>query len=105
MPVSLSKLRLRFYFSRIFFSAVVNLIGLPYISVPNRKIFAARNPVTAHVAARSTPDMMISHTSTLPMEIRINIPLLEVNGIKDATFINMPSLSVIPKMAIKKDTR
>ena len=44
------------YFSRIFLSAVVNLIGLPYISVPNRKIFAASTPAPTQNTASSAPE-------------------------------------------------
>ena len=91
------------YFSCIFFSAVVNLIGLPYISVPKRNIFAARIPAPTQNTASNAPDTIISHISTLPMEIRISMPLLEVNGIKEAARTSRLLLSFSPMIAIKKE--
>ena len=80
------------------------MIGFPYISVPKRKIFAASQPKTTTVAARIAAEITTSTLETLPSAIRANMALLEVKGMKEATFMRRLLLSFIPVMVRIKDT-
>ena len=80
------------------------MIGFPYISVPKRKIFAACQPKTTTVAARIAAEITTSTLETLPSAIRANMALLEVKGMKEATFMRRLLLSFIPVMVRIKDT-
>ena len=60
-------------------------------------------PVTTQEPARSTPDTRISHTDTLPIEMRINMAFPEVNGIKEAIFARSPLQSERQNIPIRKE--